>query len=312
MISPAPLFGQLAALADATRARLLLLLDRQPLSVSELCAVLQLPQSTVSRHLKVLSDESWVTARADGASRVYRLNALMPPARQLWDTVRAEISGLAASQQDVRRLATVVAERRSRSAAFFAAAAGEWDAMRRELFGVEAEVTPLLSLLDPALVVGDLGCGTGQVAARLSPFVGRVIGVDASSEMVAAARVRASNLGNVEVRQGQLEGLPIEQGELGAALLLLVLHYVVEPVRVLAEVARVLGRPGRLLIVDMLPHDRVEFQETMGHIWPGFSRDVLAGWLAEAGFVMERSLELPPDPKARGPNLFAVVARTET
>jgi ArsR family transcriptional regulator len=314
MITPAPaLFGQLAALADATRARLLLLLDQQPLSVGELCAVMQLPQSTVSRHLKVLADEGWIAVRAEGASRVYRLNTLGRPARQLWDAVRAEITGMVASQQDVHRLRTVVAARRSRSAAFFAAAAGRWDAVRRDLFGADTEVTPLLALLERDLVVGDLGCGTGQVAVRLSPYVRRVVGVDASPEMVSAARQRMTGLANVEIRQGQLEDLPLDNGELDVALLILVLHYVVEPGRVLLETARVIGPAGRLLIVDMAPHDRAEFQETMGHIWPGFSREELGAWLAETGFSMERHLELPADPKAKGPNLMAVVARrTET
>jgi DNA-binding transcriptional ArsR family regulator len=46
--------GRLGSLADATRTRLLLLLDRHELSVTELCGAVRLPQSTVSRHLKVL------------------------------------------------------------------------------------------------------------------------------------------------------------------------------------------------------------------------------------------------------------------
>ena len=50
------IFDDLTTLADATRSRMLLLLERHELTVSELCTVLQLPQSTVSRHLKTLSD----------------------------------------------------------------------------------------------------------------------------------------------------------------------------------------------------------------------------------------------------------------
>ena len=73
MIAARPIFERLSALADPTRGRLLLLLDRHELTVGELCAALQLPQSTVSRHLKTLADEGWVTARADGASRRYAM-----------------------------------------------------------------------------------------------------------------------------------------------------------------------------------------------------------------------------------------------
>jgi ArsR family transcriptional regulator len=306
-----PVFGQLAALADPTRGRLLLLLDRQPLSVTELCAVLQLPQSTVSRHLKVLSEEGWVAVRAEGASRVYRLSQLAEPADRLWQAVREEVAGIPSSRQDAVRLETVLAERRSRSAAFFAASADQWDGVRRELFGASAEVMPLLALLDPQQVVGDLGSGTGQLAARLAPFVARVIGVDAAAEMNERARQRVAGFENVEIRHGQLEALPLQDGELDTALLILVLHYIVEPMRVLFEAARVLRPEGRLLVVDMAPHDRAEYLETMGHVWQGFAADVLKSWLETAGFRVGQRVELTPDPQARGPNLFALVARRD-
>jgi SAM-dependent methyltransferase len=313
MRNASPVFAQLAALADPTRSRVLLLLEQQPLTVGELCEVMQLPQSTVSRHLKVLVDEDWAAARADGASRVYRLGKLSPAARTLWQAVRKEVSEIPSSRQDVQRLRVVRSARRSRSAAFFAAEAGRWDAIRRDLFGEAIEVLPLLAMLDPTMVVGDLGCGSGQVSARLAPFVGRVIGVDASGEMIEAASGRVSDLGNVSIRQGQLEELPIETEELDLGLLILVLHYVEDPPRVLAEARRVLRPGGRLLIVDMVPHDRSEYLETMGHVWQGFAADVLDEWLAGSDLGIERRIELPPEARAKGPNLFAaVVRRTET
>src|SRR5688572_24892278 len=255
-----PVFGQLAALADPTRSRILLLLERHPLSVGELCAVVQLPQSTVSRHLKVLGDEGWTAVRAEGASRLYRLGRLEPWAKKLWQAVRDEVRDTATSQQDQHRLRSVLADRQSRSVAFFAATAGSWDTVRREMFGGGAELMPLLALLDPDWVVGDLGCGPGQLIASLAPFVKRVIGVDASPAMIERARARAINLSQVEIRKGVLEDLPIEANELDAALLILVMHYVVDPARVLTEASRALKSGGKLLLVDMLPHDRSEYR----------------------------------------------------
>src|SRR5687768_18524558 len=99
-----PVFGQLAALADPTRSRMLLLLEQQPLNVGEVCSVMQLPQSTASRHLKVLVDEGWATARAEGASRLYRIAKLEPTSRQIWETVRSEVEATAPSQQDQRQI----------------------------------------------------------------------------------------------------------------------------------------------------------------------------------------------------------------
>ena len=301
-----PVFGQLAALADPTRVRVLLLLEQHALSVSEVCSVMQLPQSTVSRHLKVLLDESWVAARSEGASRVYRVGRLKPAARRIWETVRAEVATTAAAQQDQQRLAAVLEVRRDRSTAFFSAAAGDWERMRQELFGASAELLPLLALLEPELVVGDLGCGTGQMARTLAPFVRRVIGVDSSAAMLAAARARAAS--NVEWREGKLEQLPLADAEVDCALLFLVLHYLVDPAVALQEAGRVLKPGGRLLVVDMMPHDREELRETMGHLWSGFSAEQMNEWLGAAGLVRVQQLSLPVDPRARGPALFATRA----
>ncbi|MGQ0563372.1 MAG: ArsR/SmtB family transcription factor [Gemmatimonadota bacterium] len=299
-----PLFGQLAALADPTRGRMLLLLEQQALTVSEVCSVMQLPQSTVSRHLKVLVDEDWASGRAEGASRLYRLRALQPPAKRIWETVRTEIAGSVAGRQDRQRLRAVLDVRRNKSAAFFSAAAGDWERVRLELFGTTAELLPLLALLDADMTVGDLGCGTGQIARALAPFVGRVIGVDASAAMLQAAQARPGE--NLELRKGELEDLPVADGELDAALLFLVLHYVVNPERALREAARTLEPGGRLLLVDMMPHDREKLRETMGHVWSGFSAGQLTEWLGAAGFERIQYIPLPVDPRAQGPALFCV------
>jgi ubiquinone/menaquinone biosynthesis C-methylase UbiE/DNA-binding transcriptional ArsR family regulator len=301
-----PVFGQLAALADPTRSRMLLLLEQQPLSVGEVCAVLQLPQSTASRHLKILVDEGWASARAEGASRLYRLARLKASSRRIWETVRAEVESSAGVEQDRQRLSSVLEVRRDKSAEFFSAAAGEWDRMRSELFGSNADVSPLLALLDAAMVIGDLGCGTGQIARTLAPFVRQVIGVDSSAAMLKTAQRRATS--NTQLRQGRLEALPIADVELDVALLFLVLHYVVEPTRALSEAARVLKPGGILLLVDMMPHDREELQETMGHVWPGFSAEQINEWLSAAGLARIRHISLPVDARAKGPALFVAKA----
>ncbi len=301
-----PVFGQLAALADPTRSRILLLLQQQALSVSELCAIVQLPQSTVSRHLKVLVDEGWARARSEGASRLYRMAELSASGQQLWEPVRTEVERTAGAEQDRQRLRAILEQRRDRSAEFFSAAAGDWDRMRLELFGSNAEMLPLLALLDSTWVVGDLGCGTGHMTRTLAPFVQRIIGVDASEAMLAAAAARAP--ANVELRAGNLEALPIASAELDVALLFLVLHYVVDPVACVQEAARVLKPGGRLLIVDMMPHDNDELRESMNHLWSGFSQEETSGWLNAAGLAGAQYITLPVDAQARGPALFAARA----
>ena len=310
MIQARPIFDRLTALADPTRSRLLLLLDRHELTVGELCVALQLPQSTVSRHLKTLADEGWISARAEGTSRRYAMSglALDPSARGLWQLVRDQVSATPSARQDLVRAERVLQERRTTSQAFFSSRAGQWDRVRAELYGSRTDLVPLAALLDPSSVVGDLGCGSGQTSAALAPFVSRVLAIDESSAMLAAARERVGHHANVELRSGRLEALPIDDAALDIAVLSLVLHFVVDPAAVIREAARALRPGGSLLIVDMEPHEREEYRSTMGHLWLGFSVEQMTSWLESAGFATPRIVPLAPDPQAKGPALFTARA----
>jgi ubiquinone/menaquinone biosynthesis C-methylase UbiE len=300
--------GRLTELADATRCRLLFALEEQELTVGELCQSLQLPQSTVSRHLRILADEGWVASRADGASRWYRMSqALDFEALSLWALVRRPLSASASAKQDLLRVEAVVAQRRSRSAAFFRDTAAEWDAVRTSMFGARADLSAALALLDPAMVVGDLGCGTGSLAASLAPHVSHVHAIDASPEMLAAAHARLSDVQNVTITESPLESLPLPDAILDAAIMLLVLHHVAQPVRALTEARRVLKPGGRLLVADMRSHTHDEYRQQMGHVWLGFEEDAIRQWSMEAGFRNHRYVTLPVDADATGPALFTMV-----
>lgn len=305
MAAAARIFDDLSALADPIRSRLLLLVERHELTVTELCQVVQLPQSTVSRHLKTLADEGWVAARADGASRRYSLAAeIAAPTKRLWQVVREQTAALGAARQDAKRLESVLVQRRTRTQAYFSNAAGRWDKVRAELLGPRGDLVGLLGLLDESWTVGDLGCGTGHVADLLAPFVGHVIAIDESTAMLAAARRRLAHHATVEVKAGALDALPLDDGVLDAAVMMLVLPYLDAPGAAIAEAARVLAPGGRLVVLDLLPHEREEYRHEMGHERLGVSEDEFAGWCAAAGLGAPRMHALAPDPQAKGPSLF--------
>lgn len=310
-----PVLGRLSSLAEPTRCRMLLVLVEGELSVGELCQVLQLPQSTVSRHLKVLVDHGWLATRRDGTSHYYRfeVEGLEEEPLRLWQAVRESLQPLVEDNGDRGRLATVVAARRGLSQAFFAGGAGTWDALRDELFGASFELAALPALLAPDLELADLACGTGRVAEVLAPFVARVVAIDDSPAMLAAARGRLGRASNVDLREGALEQLPLADQAVDAATLVLALHLAAEPARVLAEAARVLRPAGRLLIVDLVPHEREDLRRQLGHVWLGFDRDRLGRHCTEAGLRLTLYRPLPRSSAASGPALFVALATpTET
>jgi ArsR family transcriptional regulator len=307
---PEALLSWMGGLADPTRLRLLRVLERQELGVAELCDVLQLPQSTVSRHLKTLAGQGWVTSRSQRTNNLYRMAGLEKESaeRRLWLLAREQTDGWATVRQDQLRLERVLAARVEGAQAFFAGAAGEWDRLRAELYGGGFTAAAIGALLPPDWVVADLACGTGHAAAALATDVRRVIGVDQSAAMLKAARRRTAGLGNVDLRQGALESLPIEDGACDGALLLIALTYVDEPAVVAGELARVLKPGGRAVVVDLLRHDREDFREAMGQRRPGFEPEELSALLAAAGFDAPRARALPPEPDAKGPALVLAAA----
>ncbi|RMH27831.1 MAG: methyltransferase domain-containing protein [Planctomycetota bacterium] len=301
----------LAGLADPLRLRLARLVEQRELTVGELAKVVQSPQSTVSRHLKALADAGWLSRRAEGAASLYRLvlDTLPTDARDVWLAVRQTCVPQAVAQRDRRRLDAVLAERRTDSRSFFGRVGGEWDSVRRDLFGRGFTPVALLALLDPGWTVADLGCGTGNVAERLAPFVRRVIAVDQSDAMLDAARARLAPFGNVEFLLGDLDDLPIEGGTLDAAVFALVLHHLDEPGRALAQARRALKPGGIALVIDMDAHEHEEYRRTMGHVHLGFTRDAMSALFSDAGFVDIRAAPLPSDPDARGPGLTVTTGR---
>jgi ubiquinone/menaquinone biosynthesis C-methylase UbiE len=304
------IFDHLSVLGDPVRCRIVRLLEEHELTVSELCEVLQMPQSSVSRHLKLLADDGWLSSRKDGTSRLYSVpgDALDAGAARLWPILREQLGSLPAAGHDGRRLEDILARRRERSQEFFATAAGQWDRLREDLFGAVFYLQALIPLLASDAVVGDLGCGTGQVSATLAPWVKRVVAVDSSSDMLLAARARLRAMRNVIVKQGHLEQLPVRDGELDIAMVSLVLHHVPDPGRALSEVGRAVKPGGRVLVVDMLPHDRAEYRQGMGHVWLGFSTRHVTKLMAAAGFGDVRVGPLPVDRSAKGPALFVAAA----
>jgi ArsR family transcriptional regulator len=313
-ISTRDIVDRLSQLGDAVRVRALRVLEREELAVGELAKVLQIPQSSASRHLKVLSEGGWLLKRSSGPATYYRvvLDDLPADARAIWIAVRDHAGSDRDAVQDDARLSAVLAQRMADPTEFFGRHAGRWDDLRSDLFGPRFTDQALLGLLDPDWTVADLGCGTGNAAELLAPWVREVVAMDASPEMLDAAKRRLADRDNVRFVRSDLTEAAVEPGSVDAAVCMLVLHHVDQPGRVLERMAAMLRteRGGGVgLVVDITPHDRADYRHEMGHKHAGFPTDAVKNMFETAGFVGVRVRTLPPDIHATGPALFVATGR---
>ncbi len=306
------LYKRIQVLSDPTRVRLLRLLEQEELSVGELTRIVQLPQSTVSRHVKALREGGWVAHRTEGTMTLWHMASdkqrsqrhLGADMENLWASLRDNPQETQLRTADRHRLAAALAERSADSRAFFGRIAGSWDAIRREMFGDSFWLPTLMALLPPGMTVADLGCGTGVATAMLAPFVQRVIAVDREATMLEATARRVATLDNVETRQGELENLPLQAEEVDVALCLLVLHHIEDLTHCIESAAHALRPGGRIIIVDMIPHTQEQWRLSMGHKHAGFSEETLREAAEHANLSLKMYKSLLVEPEAKGPGLF--------
>jgi len=301
----------LNAIGDATRLRILSALEREELGVGEIARIVQLPQSTVSRHLKALHDAEWLVKRSVGTASMYRFSPALvdDDAARVWGLAKAREEYASAFADDLVRLDEVLRERRTDSREFFGRIGGEWDALRRDLFGEAFTAEALLGLIDPEWTVADIGCGTGNAAELIAPYVKKVVAIDRESAMLDAAKRRLADRRNIQFKRGDLTGLPLDDRSIDAALVFLVMHHVPDPPAAVAEIARTLRSGAVMLIVDMIAHRRDEYRHTMGHRHLGFVEAEVQEWARASALTLARFLTLRPDTSGRGPGLFAATLR---
>jgi len=285
-------------LADPTRLRILALLEREELAVQELMEALGMAQSRVSRHLAILREAGLVQDRRDGTFVFYRF---APPAAgpwaETWTLVRASLVGDSTHERDAAALSRVLAERAARTKRFFESVGPEWDALRKVFHDDFLRARAVARLVDPELVVADIGTGTGILALELARLGLRVVAIDSSPRMLDAARAKAERegLAAIELRLGDAAALPLADGEVDAAVAHMVVQYLASPAEALREMARAVRPGGPVVVVDFLHHEHEWMRQELGVTWLGFTAEEVAAWFGDAGLAGFR-LETEPAP----------------
>lgn len=300
----------LKLLADPTRLRMLALLEQEELSVGDLSRALGMAQSRVSNHLRLLREAGLLAERHAGSSTFLRLVPTRGAANgrgltgELWRAVRGHLAGSAEHAADRMRLEAIVAERRQREGEFFDRVAGEWDKIGVDFTTGSARHRAAASLLPAGLVVADLGCGTGYFARGLLGLAARVICVDRSRPMLDQARERLASLSGdteVELRSGELDALPIADGELDGVVAGLVLHHLPTPEGAVAEMLRCLRPGGTAVAVELAPHRETWMHAELGDRHLGLEPRDVAACFERAGFEDVRIEPLDDRYQPRGP-----------
>lgn len=282
-------------LGDSTRLRLLALLERQELSVADLVKVLDLPQSTVSRHLAHLKEQGLLGERRDGA---FCYSRFTPPCEgawcSAWSLARESLRDDPQIAADADALDALLRARTLGSREFFDSLGAEWDRLRKVFQDDLQRARAIGRLVPRGLKIADVGTGTGVLAMEMAQLGMHVVAVDQSEAMLAAADAKREALSDpdrVDLRQGTATDLPIDDGEVDAVLAHMVLHYVPSPRDAIRELARVVRPGGRVVLVDFsAPEDRPQpdrewLQKDLGVIWQGFATARIREWLREAGLT---------------------------
>lgn len=282
------------ALADETRLRLLLVLNRFELNVNEIVAATAMSQSRISRHLKILAESGLVSYRRDGRWAFYRA-ARKDPAQAFILAVEALARSEPGLEADIDQAERIVAQRAIQTTRFFNSVAEDWDRMRREALGGFDVTGKIMALMSRCMVAVDLGCGTGELLKALKIKAQKVIGVDNSPKML---RLAQKNLvpgqedpddQGISLRIGDLEHLPLRDQEADFAVMSLSLHHLSSPLDGIREAFRVLTPGGAFVLADFDKHALETMRSRFGDLWLGFDRDEISGWLAQTGFSLEQT-----------------------
>ena len=298
----ASILKSLKLIADPSRLRLLLLLEREELSVAELQEILAMGQSRISMILSQLKAAGLVEDRKQGKNSLYRIREQQPV-----ELLRWAAQEIPETEEDARGLLLVLEKRRDKVRGYFDELAGKFGRNYVPGRSWKGLAETLLQLMPP-MVIADLGAGEGTFSQLLAQRAERVIAVDNSAKMVefGSRLARENGIANLEYRQGDLEAPPIDAGTIDLAFFSQSLHHALHPQNAVAAAATLLKAGGRIVILDLKKHNFEQARDLYADTWMGFSEVELRGFLEAAGFNRVQSWVV--DRESQSPGLETILA----
>lgn len=273
------------SLSDITRIRVYNILLNYELSVNELVQLLEMGQSGISRHLKILTNAGLLNCRRNGVWAFYSAD-LSEGKKNFADSVQNLFEEESILNQDLLLAERVIAERNLETSQFFNTIAHKWDLLKLEIMGEFDLNAVILENIDGGDIIADLGCGTGELLSALTMSEKKVIGVDSSSSMLEETRKRFLNKNiPLDLRLGELEHLPLKDKEAEVAVISLALHHLSKPEAAITETKRILKPGGTLIVAEFEKHNNELLQKAYGDRWLGFTKNEVKGWLDENNFI---------------------------
>ncbi len=276
------------ALSDETRMRLLNLSIHYELNVNEIVSILEMGQSRISRHLKILTDCGLLTFRRDGLWIFYSA-ASKGGGFYFIQSIKHLLNHNSQFQEDLEEAEKCIMERSKKTTRFFDAVSKNWELLKQDIIGDFDLNEKILEAIGASDTIVDLGCGTGDLLPLLKTKSLHVIGVEKSVKMLEEARKHYElDRDGIDLRIGELEHLPLRDEEAEIALTNLVLHHLSEPQKAIKEVHRILKPGGSFIIIDLHLHKDEDMRLKFGDLWLGFSMDRLENWLQKSGFLPKK------------------------
>jgi len=283
-----------SALANSSRLRMVRILLRGPLNVSEISEVLGLSQSNVSHSLRKLLDAGVVMRKGRGSWAYYSLNRFSPVMDSILNSVSSGMKEIENYENDMSELNYCYDKRRYRAKEFFDRVATELDEASYMMPDPETYINDVINLYTAGSTILDAGCGSGELVVRLDSRGMSVIGVDQSREMLSNAGKRvasSSNARNVELRLGTAEHLPLADSSVDGVIAHMLLHHLSEPTEFFTEASRVCRDQGRCTVIDLSTHEDSDLKRVQGDLWPGFDRNEVRNWMSRSGFVLIEEID---------------------